>query len=86
MEPAPKYLQALGDEDLSGLLDHWLRLQLLGGELVFARVKHLLTGNAGQSQVGRVGLEPHQNLDRVRVHGAGWPSGARQAYRKKNSV
>ena len=73
----PSYLQVFGDEDLSSFLDHRLRFQLLGGELAFPRVEHLLTRNAGQRQVGRVRLVAHGNLDGVRVDGARSVSGVR---------
>lgn len=72
-----RHLQVLGDEDLPSFLDHGLRLQLLGGELALPGVEHLLTGNAGQGQVGGVGLVPHRNLDGLGIDGTGRVSGRR---------
>lgn len=77
-EAPPPHLHVLGDEDLASLLDHWLRLQLLGRELALARVEHLLTGDAGQRQVGRVGLVAQRHLDGLRIDGAGGVPGWRE--------
>lgn len=68
---AAAHLHVLGDEDLACLLDHRLRLQLLGGELAFPGVEHFLAGHAGQSQVCRVGLVGQGHLDGLWVDGAG---------------
>lgn len=65
------HLHVFGDEDFASFLDHGLRLQLLGGELAFPGVKHFLPGNAGQSQVGRVGLVAQGDLDGLGVDGTG---------------
>lgn len=62
------HLHAVGNEDLSRLLDHGLGFELLGGELALAWVKHLLARYAGQSQVCRVGLVAHSNLDGLWVN------------------
>lgn len=45
-------------------------LQFFLGELAFARIKHLLTGDAGEGKVGRVRLIAHWHLDGVGVDGA----------------
>lgn len=65
------HLHVFRDEHLAGFLDHGLRLQLLGGELAFPGVEHFLSGHAGQSQVGRVGLITQGYLDGLGVDGAG---------------
>ena len=78
-EPAPNYLQVLWDEDLPSFLDHGLWFQLLGRELAFARVEHLLTRHAGQSQVGRVGLVSDRDLDGVWIDGTGSVPGVWEA-------
>ena len=70
------YLEVLRDEDLAGLFDHGLGLELFSGELAFPGVEHLLAGDAGQRQVGRVGHVTHGNLDRVWVDGAGGVPGS----------
>lgn len=70
------YLQILRDENLPSFLDHGLRLQLLGGKSAFTRVKHLLTWNAGQSQVSRVRLVAGGDLDGVWIDGTGSVPGA----------
>lgn len=71
----PSHLHVLGNEHLAGLLDHGLRLQLLGGELALAGVEHLLAGDAGQCQVSWVGLVAQWHLDGLRVNGAGGVAG-----------
>lgn len=81
-EPAPNYLQIFGDEHLPGLLDHRLRLQLLGRELALAWVEHLLARDAGQSQVSRVGLVADGDLDGIWIDGAGSVSGAWETWTK----
>ena len=68
---AAAHLHVLGDEDLACLLDHRLRLQLLGRELAFPGVEHFLAGHAGQSQVCRVRLVGQRHLDGFWVDGAG---------------
>lgn len=75
IEPTPSYLHFVRDEDLSSLLDHRLRFQLLDRELALARVEDLLTRDAGQSQVSWVGLKADGDLDGVWVDGAGGVSG-----------
>lgn len=68
--PVPVYLQVVRDEDFARFLNHGLWLQLFLGELAFARVKHLLAGDAGEGEVGRVRLVAHRHLDGVGVNGA----------------
>ena len=85
-EPAPNYLQVLWDENLPSFLDHGLWFQLLGRELAFAWVEHLLARHAGQSQVGRVGLVSHRDLDGVWIDGTGSVPGVREAWRKTSRV
>lgn len=46
-----------------------------------ARVENLLTRNAGQSQVRRVGLVADRDLDGVWVDGAGSVPGVLEAWR-----
>lgn len=79
--PSPVFviLHFIRDEDLSSLLDHRLWFQLLGRELALARVEDLLTRDAGQSQVSRVGLVADGDLDGVWVDGAGGVSGVWEA-------
>ena len=81
-EPAPNHLQVLRHEDLPSFLDHRLRFQLLGREFAFAWVEHLLTRDAGQSQVRRVGFVANGNLDGVWVDGARSVSGAWEAWKE----
>lgn len=78
----PAHLQVFGDEHLAGLLDHGLRLQLLGGELAFPGVEHFLAGHAGQSQVCRVGLVAQGHLDGLWVDRAWGVPGRGQRCRR----
>ena len=75
----PTDLAVFRDEDLAGLLDHGLGLQLLRGELALAGVEHLLSRDAGQHQVGWVGLVADWHLNGVWVDGARCVSGVGEA-------
>ena len=80
------YLQVLRDEDLAGLLDHGLGLQLLRRELPLAGVEHFLTRDAGEGQVGGVRVVPDRDLDGLRVDGAGGVPGRGQIWGQTHTL
>lgn len=65
------YLLFVGNKYFLSLLDHRLRLQLLVGELVFARVEQLSTRHTGQDQVCGIRLEINVHLDGIWVDRGG---------------
>lgn len=67
--PVPIYLQIIWNEDFASFLNHGLWLQFFLRELAFARVKHFLPWDAGESKICWVWFIPDRNLDGVRVNG-----------------
>lgn len=65
------YLLVVWNKDFLGLLDHWLRLQLLLRKLVLAWVEQLPPRHAGQDEVCGIWLEMNVHLNGFWVNG-GW--------------
>lgn len=70
-EGSTGYLLVVWNKDLLGLLDHWLRFQLLLRKLVLAWVEQLPPRHAGQDKVCGVWLEMNVHLNGFWVNG-GW--------------
>lgn len=63
------YLLVIWDKDFLGLLDHWLRFQLVFRKLVLAWVEQLPPRHTGQNKVRGIRLEIDVHLNGFWING-----------------